>query len=125
MLGGSNEKKKQAVIDEKEKGEEDESGEEYEGALYDSYDDEVEDASDDEYDDDEDENKSQRGVRKNVAGNRGRKARKMNLDVKGPSRKSEYDDDDEDGNKSQRGIPVLLEAYTALKSDGPMVMYIS
>ena len=48
----------------------------------------------------------------------------MNLDVKGLSRKSEYDDD-EDGNKSQRGIPVLLEAYTTLKFDGPMVMYIS
>nr|POE67968.1 hypothetical protein CFP56_77904 [Quercus suber] len=76
---------------------------------------------DDEYDDDEDENKSQKGVRKNVAGNRGRKARKMNLDVKGLPRKSEYDDD-EDGNKSQRGILVLLEAYTTLKSDGPMVM---
>lgn len=91
MLGGSNEKKKQAVIDEKEKGEEDESGEEYEGALSDSSDVEVEDASDDEYDDDEDENKSQRGVRKNVAGNRGRKARKMNLDVKGLSRKSEIE----------------------------------
>ncbi|KAK7837950.1 hypothetical protein CFP56_020576 [Quercus suber] len=59
----------------------------------------IEDASDDEYDDDEDENKSQRGVRKNVAGNRGRKARKLNLDVKELSRKSEYDDDD-DGNKS-------------------------
>nr|POE58870.1 protein root primordium defective 1 [Quercus suber] len=105
-------------------------------ALSDSSDAEVEDASDDEYDDDEDENKSQRddeydddedenksqkGVRKNVAGNRGRKARKMNLDVKGLPRKSEYDDD-EDGNKSQRGILVLLEAYTTLKSDGPMVM---
>ena len=100
---GSNEKKKkQTVIDEKERAEEDESGEEYEGALSDSSDAEVEDASDDEYDDDddEDENESRRGVRKNVAENRGRKARKMNLDVKGPSRKSEYDDD-EDGNKSQ------------------------
>ena len=96
-------RKKQTVIDEKEKGEEDESGEEYEGALSDSYDAEVEDASDDEYDDDEDENKSQRGVRKNVAGNRGRKAWKMNLDVKGLSRKSKYYDD-EDGNKSQRGV---------------------
>ena len=60
---------------------------------------------------------------KNVAGNRGRKARKMNLDVKGLSRKSKYDDD-ENGNKSQRGIPVLLKAYTALKSDRLMVMYI-
>ena len=77
----------------KRRGEEDESGEEYEGALFDSSDAEVEDASDDEYDDDEDENKSRRGVRKNVAENRGRKARKMNLDVKGPSRKSEFDDD--------------------------------
>ena len=103
--GGSNEKKKkQTVIDEKERAEEDESGEEYEGALSDSSDAEAEDASDDEYDDDEDENKSQRGVRKNVAENRGRRARKMNLDVKGPSRKSEYDDDDEDGNKSKRGV---------------------
>ena len=103
---GSNEKKKkQTVIDEKERAEEDESGEEYEGALSDSSDAEVEDASDDEYDDDdEDEDKSQRGVRKNVAENRGREARKMNLDVKGPSRKSEYDDDDEDGNKSKRGV---------------------
>ena len=64
MLGGSNEKKKQTVIDDKEKGEEDESGEEYEGTLSDSSDAEVKDASDDEYDDDEDENKSQRGVRK-------------------------------------------------------------
>ena len=62
MLGGSTEKKKQTAIDEKEKGEEDESGEEYEGALSDSYDAEVEDASDDEYDDDEDENKSQRNM---------------------------------------------------------------
>ncbi|XP_050269197.1 protein WHAT'S THIS FACTOR 9, mitochondrial isoform X1 [Quercus robur] len=100
--GGSNEKKKQTGIDEKERAEGDESGEEYEGALSDSSDAEVEDASDDEYDD-EDENESRRGVRKNVAENRGRKARKMNLDVKGPSRKSEYDDD-EDGNKSQRGV---------------------
>ena len=103
--GGSNEKKKkQTVIDDNERAEEDESGEEYEGALSDSSDAEVEDASDDEYDDDdEDEDKSQRGVRKNVAENRGREARKMNLDVKGPSRKSEYDDD-EDGNKSKRGV---------------------
>ena len=124
VLGGSNEKKRQTVIDEKERAEGDESGEEYEGALSDSSDAEVEDASNDEYDDDEDENKSQRGVRKNVVGNRGRKTRKMNLDVKGLSRKSEYDDD-EDGNKSQRGIPVLLEAYTTLKSYGPMVMSIS
>ena len=76
------------------------------------------------YEDDEDGNKSQRGVRRNVADNRGRKARQMNLDVRGAYRKSE-NDEDEDGNKSQRGIPVLLEAYTALKSDGPMVMYIS
>ena len=103
--GGSNEKKKkQTVIDEKKRAEEDESGEEYEGALSDSSDAEVEDASDDEYDDDdEDEDKSQRGVRTNVAENRGREARKMNLDVKGPSRKSEYDDD-EDGNKGKRGV---------------------
>ncbi|KAK7843277.1 protein root primordium defective 1 [Quercus suber] len=62
---------------------EDESGEEYEGALSDSSDAEVEDASDDEYDDDEDENKSQRGVPKNVTDNRGRKDWKMNSDVKG------------------------------------------
>ena len=103
--GGSNEKKKkQTVIDDNERAEEDESGEEYEGALSDSSDAEVEDASDDEYDDDdEDEDKSQRGVRTNVAENRGREARKMNLDVKGPSRKSEYDDD-EDGNKGKRGV---------------------
>ena len=105
VLGGSNEKKRQTVIDEKEKGEEDGSGEEYEGALSDSFDAEVEDASEDEYDDEEDENKSQRGVRKNVAGKRGRKARKMNLDVK--------------------AHVYFLEAYTTLKSDGPMVMYIS
>ncbi|KAK7835594.1 protein root primordium defective 1 [Quercus suber] len=59
VLGGSNEKKKQTVI---EKGKEDESGEEYEGALFDSSDAEVEDASDNEFDDDEDENKSQKGV---------------------------------------------------------------
>ncbi|XP_075652413.1 protein WHAT'S THIS FACTOR 9, mitochondrial [Castanea sativa] len=101
--GGSNEKEKQTVIDEKERAEEDESGEEYEGELSDSSDAEVEDASDDECDDDEGEYKSHRGVRKNVAENRGRKVRKMNLNVKGPSRKSEYDDD-EDGSKSQRGV---------------------
>ena len=101
--GGSNEKKKQTVIDKKERGEEDESGEEYEGVLSDSSDAEVEDASDDEYDDDEDEdeNKSQRGVRKYGADNRGRKARQMNLDVREAYRKSEYNDD-EDGNMSQR-----------------------
>ncbi|KAK7835593.1 hypothetical protein CFP56_023372 [Quercus suber] len=39
-------------------------------------------------------------------------------------KKSEYDDV-EDGNKSQRGIPVLLEAYTTLKSYGPMVIVYS
>ena len=64
VLGGSNEKKRQTVIDEKEKGEEDESGEEYEGALSDSSDAEVEDANDDEYDDDEDEQESERCLKK-------------------------------------------------------------
>nr|POE62648.1 protein root primordium defective 1 [Quercus suber] len=60
VLGGSNEKKRKTVTDEKEKGEEDESGEEYEGASSDPSDAEVEDARDNEYDDDEDESKSQR-----------------------------------------------------------------
>ena len=46
----------------KKRGEEDESGEEYEGALSDSSDAEVKDASDDEYDDEEDENKSKRNM---------------------------------------------------------------
>uniref|UniRef100_A0A2N9J3S5 PORR domain-containing protein n=1 Tax=Fagus sylvatica TaxID=28930 RepID=A0A2N9J3S5_FAGSY len=89
--GGNSQKKKQTVHDEKGKGEEDESGEEHEGELYDSSDAEVGNASDKEYDDDNDGNKSQRGVRKNVADNRGRKDRKTNLDVKGSSRKYEIE----------------------------------
>ncbi|XP_062159983.1 protein WHAT'S THIS FACTOR 9, mitochondrial [Alnus glutinosa] len=115
--GASTQKKKQIGHDEKGKGEEEEdieSGEEHEGGLYDSSDAEVEEASDNKYEH-EDENESHRGVRRNVADNRGSKARKMNFDAKVPSRKFErkrvgveeasdnrYEHEDE--NESHRGV---------------------
>jgi len=74
----------------------------------------VEEASDNRYEH-EDENESHRGVRRNVADNRGSKAREMNFDAKGPSRKfdrkrvgvEEASDNrykHEDENESHRGV---------------------
>lgn len=91
LPGGRNQQKNHATANKIENGEDEDD--EHEGELFDSSDVEV-----------EDKNESQRGVQENVADKRGRITRKLNLDVKGPSRKSEREraDGKQSGKNKQR-----------------------